>query len=94
MSREPRKGWAEMKGNLIRIVEFQKAVQKRVDQGIDRLSRNAIAQEERRYELLYGKTLSEKEVIEIKKGVVMRFAFLLLIPLILLLLTLMNRGMS
>ena len=41
---------------------------------------------------MYGKPLSEKERIEIKKGVVVRYAFLLAVPVLVLLLTLMNRG--
>ncbi|WP_133257411.1 hypothetical protein [Planococcus halotolerans] len=81
-----------MNGKLKRVAAFQQAVQKKMDRLIDRLSRNAIEQEERKYELLYGKPLSEKERIEIKKGVVVRYAFLLAVPVLVLLLTLMNRG--
>ncbi|XKE96500.1 hypothetical protein LG326_16960 (plasmid) [Metaplanococcus flavidus] len=81
-----------MNEKLKRLAAFQQAVQKKMDRWIDRLSRNAIEQEERKYELLYGKPLSEKERIEIKKGVVVRYAFLLAVPVLVLLLTLMNRG--
>lgn len=81
-----------MNEKLKRLAAFQQAVQKKMDRLIDRLSRNAIEQEERKYELLYGKPLSEKERIEIKKGVVVRYAFLLAVPVLVLLLTLMNRG--
>lgn len=87
-----RKGCADMNEKLKRMAAFQQAVQHRMDRLIDRLSRNAIEQEERRYELLYGKPLSEKERVEIKKGVVVRYAFLLAVPVLVLLLTLMNRG--
>ncbi|MGK7379795.1 hypothetical protein ACSFXN_18415 [Planococcus sp. 1R117A] len=81
-----------MKDQLDRMAAFQQAVQKRIDGLIDRLSRNAISQEERKYELLYGKPLSEQEKVEIKKGVVLRIAMFLLVPLLILVLTLMNRG--
>ena len=87
-----RKGCAGMNEKLKRLAAFQQGVQKRMNRWIDRLSRNAIEQEERKYELLYGKPLSEKERIEIKKGVVVRYAFLLAVPVLVLLLTLMNRG--
>lgn len=81
-----------MNGKLKRVAAFQQGVQKQMDRWIDRLSRNAIEQEERKYELLYGKPLSEKERVEIKKGVVVRYAFLLAVPVLVLVLTLMNRG--
>lgn len=81
-----------MNEKLKRLAAFQQEVQKKMDRLIDRLSRNAIEQEERKYELLYGKPLSEKERVEIKKGVVVRYAFLLAVPVLVLLLTLMNRG--
>ena len=87
-----RKGCADMNEKLKRLAAFQQAVQYRIDRLIDRISRNAIEQEERKYELLYGKPLSEKERVEIKKGVVVRYAFLLAVPVLVLLLTLMNRG--
>lgn len=81
-----------MKGKLTRVAAFQQLVQRRLEGLIDRMSRNAIAQEERKYELLYGKPLSEQEKIEIKKGVVLRWSMLLAVPLLILFLTLMNRG--
>ncbi|MFC3210674.1 hypothetical protein [Planomicrobium okeanokoites] len=87
-----RKGCAGMNEKLKRLAAFQQAVQKKMDRWIDHLSRNAIEQEERKYELVYGKPLSEKERMEIKKGVVVRYAVLLAVPLLILLLTLMNRG--
>lgn len=81
-----------MKGKLSRVAAFQQIMQRRLEGLIDRMSRNAIAQEERKYELLYGKPLSEQEKIEIKKGVVLRWSMLLAVPLLILFLTLMNRG--
>lgn len=82
-----------MKDTLSRMAVFQQAVQKRMERLIDRLARNAIAQEERKYELLYGQPLSEQEKVEIKKGVVLRLSMFLLVPLLIIVLTLMNRGM-
>ena len=81
-----------MKGKLSQVAAFQQIMQRRLEGLIDRMSRNAIAQEERKYELLYGKPLSEQEKIEIKKGVVLRWSMLLAVPLLILFLTLMNRG--
>lgn len=81
-----------MKGKLSQVAAFQQIMQRRLEGLIDRMSRNAIAQEERKYELLYGKPLSEQEQIEIKKGVVLRWSMLLAVPLLILFLTLMNRG--
>lgn len=82
-----------MKDTLSRMAAFQQAVQKRMERLIDRLARNAIAQEERKYELLYGQPLNEQEKVEIKKGVVLRLSMFLLVPLLIIVLTLMNRGM-
>ena len=56
-----------MKAKLNQVLVFQQQVQKKMDRLIDRLSRTAIEQEERKFELLYDKPLSEKEKIEIKK---------------------------
>lgn len=81
-----------MKDKLNRVAAFQNTMQRRLEALIDRMSRTAIAQEERKYELLYGKPLSEQEKVEIKKGVVLRWAMLLAVPLLILFLTLMNRG--
>lgn len=82
----------EMKDTLQRVVTIQQGVQKKIDGWIQRLSRSAIEQEERRYELMYGKPLSEKEVIEIKKGVVVRFAMILVVPVLVIMLTVLNQG--
>lgn len=81
-----------MKDTLQRVVTIQKGVQKKIDGWIQRLSRSAIEQEERRYELMYGKPLSEKEIIEIKKGVVVRFAMILVVPVLVIMLTVLNQG--
>lgn len=82
----------EMKDTLQRVVTIQQDVQKKIDGWIQRLSRSAIEQEERRYELMYGKPLSEKEIIEIKKGVVVRYAMILVVPVLVIVLTVLNQG--
>ena len=82
----------EMKDTLQRVVTIQQDLQKKIDGWIQRLSRSAIEQEERRYELMYGKPLSEKEIIEIKKGVVVRFAMILVVPVLVIMLTVLNQG--
>lgn len=82
----------EMRDTLQRVVTIQQNVQKKIDGWIQRLSRSAIEQEERRYELMYGKPLSEKEVIEIKKGVVVRYAMILVVPVLVIVLTVLNQG--
>ena len=81
-----------MKDTLQRVVTIQQGLQKKIDGWIQRLSRSAIEQEERRYELMYGKSLSEKEIIEIKKGVVVRFAMILVVPVLVIVLTVLNQG--
>lgn len=80
-----------MKAKLHQVLVFQQRVQKQMDRLIDRLSRTAIDQEERKFELMYDKPLSEKEKIEIKKNIIMKWAILLLVPLLFLILTLLNR---
>lgn len=81
-----------MKDTLQRVVTIQQDVQKKIDGWIQRLSSSAIEQEERRYELMYGKPLSEKEIIEIKKGVVVRYAMILVVPVLVIVLTVLNQG--
>ncbi len=81
-----------MKDTLQRVVTIQQGLQKKIDGWIQRLSRSAIEQEERRYELMYGKSLSEKEVIEIKKGVIVRYAMILVVPVLVIVLTVLNQG--
>ena len=82
----------EMKDTLQRVVTIQQGLQKKIDGWIQRLSKSAIEQEERRYELMYGKPLSEKEIIEIKKGVVVRYAMILVVPVLVIVLTVLNQG--
>lgn len=82
----------EVKDTLQRVVTIQQGLQKKIDGWIQRLSKSAIEQEERRYELMYGKPLSEKEIIEIKKGVVVRFAMILVVPVLVIMLTVLNQG--
>ena len=80
-----------MNANLYQVLVFQQRIQKQIDGLIDRLSRTAIDQEERRFELMYDKPLSDKEKIEIKKHIVTKWVILSLVPLLFLVLTLLNR---
>lgn len=81
-----------MKAKLHQVLVFQQQVQKKMDGLIDRLSRTAIEQEERKFELMYDKPLNEKEILDIKKTVVMKYSLFIVIPLLILILTIMNRG--
>ena len=81
-----------MKAKLHEVLVFQQRIQKQIDGLIDRLSRTTIDQEERRCELMYDKPLSEKEKSEIKKTIVMKYSLFTIIPLLILILTIMNRG--
>ena len=81
-----------MKTKLHQVLVFQQRIQKQMDRLIDRLSRTAIDQEERKFELMYDKSLSEKEILDIKKTVVMKYSLSIVIPLLILILTIMNRG--
>ena len=81
-----------MKAKLHEVLVFQQRIQKQMDRLIDRLSRTAIDQEERKFELMYDKSLSEKEILDIKKTVVMKYSLSIVIPLLILILTIMNRG--
>ena len=81
-----------MKAKLHQVLVFQQKVQKKMDGLIDRLSRTAIEQEERKFELMYDKPLNEKEILDIKKTVVMKYSLFIVIPLLILILTIMNRG--
>lgn len=81
-----------MKAKLHQVLVFQQRVQKQMDGLIDRLSRTAIDQEERKFELMYDKPLNEKEILDIKKTVVMKYSLSIIIPLLILILTIMNRG--
>lgn len=81
-----------MKAKLHQVLVFQQRVQKQMDGLIDRLSRTAIDQEERKFELMYDKPLNEKEILNIKKTVVLKYSLSIVIPLLILILTIMNRG--
>jgi hypothetical protein len=76
------------------IHKRQQQLQRFIDQIIERLARKEIDKSKRYYELQYGQPLSEQEEIEIKKGIVLRLGFFVFIPLLILFLTLMERGMS
>lgn len=76
------------------IHKRQQQLQRFMDQIIERLARKEIDKSKRYYELQYGQPLSEQEEIEIKKGIVLRLGFFVFIPLLILFLTLMERGMS
>ena len=81
-----------MKAKLHQVLVFQQRIQKQMDRLIDRLSRTAIDQEGRKFELMYDKPLNEKEILDIKKTVVMKYSLSIVIPLLILILTIMNRG--
>lgn len=81
-----------MKAKLHEVLVFQQRIQKQMDRLIDRLSRTAIDQEERKFELMYDKPLNEKEILDIKKTVVLKYSLSIVIPLLILILTIMNRG--
>lgn len=81
-----------MKAKLNQVLVFQQQVQKKIDRLIDRLSRTAIEQEERKFELMYDKPLNEKEILNIKKTVVMKYSLAVIIPCLILILTIMNQG--
>jgi hypothetical protein len=76
------------------IHKRQQQLQRFMDQIIERLARKEIDKSKRYYELQYGQPLSEQEEIEIKKGIVLRLGFFVFIPLLILFITLMERGMS
>ena len=79
---------------LQRIVRMQRRVNQLFETIINRIAKKQLEQTSRQYELQYDKPLSEQEVIEIKKGVVLRVGFFVCIPVIILLLTLMNGGVG
>ena len=79
---------------LQRIVRMQQRVNQLFETIIDRLAKKQLEQATRQYELQYDKPLSAQEVIEIKKGVVLRVGFFVCIPVVILLLTLMNGGVG
>jgi len=81
-----------MKEQLKQVLAFQQKIQQKMDRLINRLSRTAIEQEERKFELMYDKPLNEKEIMNIKRNTVVKYSMLLLVPLLILLLTIMNQG--
>ena len=79
---------------LQRIVRMQRRVNQLFETIIDRLAKKQLEQASRQYELQYDKPLCEQEILEIKKGVVLRVGFFVCIPVVILLLTLMNGGVG
>lgn len=80
-----------MNEQLKQVLAFQQQIQQKMDRLIDRLSRTAIEQEERKFELMYDKRLSDKEKVDIKKQIIMKWAMVLIVPLLFLILTLLNK---
>lgn len=74
------------------IQKRQQQMQRIIDQIIDRLAKKEIDKSNRYYELQYGQQLSEREEIEIKKGIVLRLGFFLFIPILIIFLMLMGGG--
>ena len=70
----------------------QQQMQRISDQVIDRLAKKEIDKSNRYYELQYGQQLSEREEIEIKKGIVLRLGFFVFIPILIIFLILMGGG--
>ena len=81
-----------MNEQLKQVLAFQQKIQQKMDRLIDRLSRTAIEQEERKFELMYDKPLNEKEIMNIKRNTVVKYSMILLVPLLILLLTITNQG--
>lgn len=77
---------------LQKMMILQRTVNEVVEKTIDRLAKKQLAHARRQYELDYGKSLNAQEEMEIKKGVVLRIAFFVCMPLLVLLMTLMNGG--
>lgn len=61
-----------MKEFLKNIYVFTERIKRIIIALIDRLSAKDIQKSQRQYELLYGKELNEKEIIDIKKNAVIR----------------------
>lgn len=79
--------------DLLTVIQRrQQQMQRIIDQVIDRLAKKEIDKSKRYYELQYGQSLSEQEEIEIKKGIVLRLAFFVFIPILFLILILMGGG--
>jgi len=81
-------------GVLDVIHKRQQSVQQFMERLIERLARKELDKSRRYYELQYGQPLSEQEEIEIKKGVVLRLGFFVFIPILILFLTFIERGMT
>jgi len=79
---------------LQKLMRMQVRVNQFFEKIINRLAKKQVEQASRQYDLQYDKPLSEQEVLEIKKGVVLRIGFFVCIPLFILILTLMNGGVS
>ncbi|MBU0905243.1 MAG: hypothetical protein KKF57_08595 [Firmicutes bacterium] len=79
---------------LQKLTRMQQRMNQFFESIIDRLAKKQLEQANRQYELQYDKPLSAQEIIEIKKGVVLRVGFFICIPVVILLLTLMNGGVS
>lgn len=77
---------------LQKVLRMQRSVHQMVENTIDRLTKKQVEQARRQYELDYNQPLNEQEEMEIKKGVILRIAFFVCMPLLVLLMTLMNGG--
>ena len=79
--------------DLLSVIQRrQQQMQQIIDQIIDRLAQKEIDKSNRYYELQYGQQLSEREEIEIKKGIVLRLGFFVFIPILIIFLMLMGGG--
>ncbi|GGJ77382.1 hypothetical protein [Virgibacillus salexigens] len=77
-----------MKSLLKKFDFFTENIKRKVLNLIDQLAEKDIEKVNRQYELQYGKELNEKEIIEIKKNVIIRiwkYCSILLIVLLILL---------
>ncbi len=79
---------------LQKVMRMQRRVNDLFENLINRLAKKQLEQASRQYELQYDKALSAHEILEIKKGVVLRVGFFVCIPLLILFMTLMNGGVS
>lgn len=75
-----------MKHLAKKILDFQERIRNYVRKSIDRLSEKEIEKVEREYQLLYQESLNDKEILNIKKKVVIRYSKFLTIILLLLIL--------
>lgn len=63
-----------MKNLAKKILFFQERLREYTRKTIDYLAKDDIEKAEREYELLYGEPLNNKEKIEIKKNVIVRYS--------------------